>query len=1054
MRGHAETALSVLLMLLISIALISPIFQHFQRFFITATDAHSSDLAVIRKSHNSITAPTLKLASSSTNYVLQPDQTSIVAIPPNVISRTPIYHPPSFSIASNPSSLEISQGFSGMSTITLTQLSQNPVHLTISAFWNSSSVMPRTSPAIDSSDISMNSQNPHIDFHVSLSEIPTTDPIGKFDLVVKASLPIPQTPTRLINQTLQYNGPLSNTYTGVLSWTSSPGAPAYNIYRSTPDNTHFTRIASVSQPSFNDANLGVSNIYYYYVTAVNGNEESSPSNSVSFQTGCGLCLRFILPYVFGQNAFAYSLAPGEPSPQNLLTPMQSSSGSGSGTNVVSDQIDIPVFINPAPDYILLSDSSLRIPAGSTVNSTLTINAAKQNPYPLDLNLNYRWSTEPLANSSATIDPAVISLAPGQSSTARLSVSSLSLFGPTGGFTICLDSAMQRIDPPTGLNVSQPSFGGEGNVYVSYSVNWNLVSGAQSYNIYRSTNSAGPFVEVGSVSGGISTFVDSAPASKAYYYYVTAVNGNGESKPSKGITASDPNRSPFVAPQTNIDPIANRMHELCIQGQIVPRTQGTQVLDFTLSSNPSAIQLVSGTSAAQSTIVIAAQQNNSGSLNIELSGTWTGPIIPDGVTATIVTNGISTVIGQQQSASPVAVKSGATAEAQLIVNAPEGIKSGEFLLTITAVGTSQDGAAVTHQINIPITIKGNDQSFDFNLAAEKSVIDLSPNSRLTEQISVSLVSGSPEPVSLQVISFNPDLTLSLDTLQGTPSPSFISTLKVGMTSNQLLSKSIVIQAIGGNKVHTLEIMLQASANPYKQGIVHIDSDPRLNSVISIDGSSVAAQYLATPYPWKIGERHTLQAQPVVYAGKDIRYVFDSWSDGSKQSNRTLLVAEYDSTIVGHYRPQYFLNVTSPFGQTSGSGWYEANTTVTFSVFPVLITDSSGINHQFNEWSGSSAQLMGVSCNRSTLASSPESSNPQNTTTSNTGIICMNNPQELVARWRVLENPNPSPYIIGGALGVAGIVAALHFVVAKPIPKANIPTSGSHNIRIDVNVGLEK
>jgi fibronectin type 3 domain-containing protein len=79
------------------------------------------------------------------------------------------------------------------------------------------------------------------------------------------------------------------------------------------------------------------------------------------------------------------------------------------------------------------------------------------------------------------------------------------------------------------------------------LNWQSVSGAEGYNVYRSTSSSS-VMEEGSLSGGegVSTtsYTDtSAKNGTEYYYVVTAVGeGDAESDPSDAIS-----RTPFASP---------------------------------------------------------------------------------------------------------------------------------------------------------------------------------------------------------------------------------------------------------------------------------------------------------------------------------------------------------------------------------------------------------------------------------------------------------------------------------------------------------------------------
>ncbi len=84
--------------------------------------------------------------------------------------------------------------------------------------------------------------------------------------------------------------------------------------------------------------------------------------------------------------------------------------------------------------------------------------------------------------------------------------------------------------PTGVS----ALGGDNQVTVS----WSAVTGADSYNVYRSTTSGVTTTNGTRMAGVTSPFVDTGlNASTAYFYIVTAMNSAGESGPSVQVTAT-------------------------------------------------------------------------------------------------------------------------------------------------------------------------------------------------------------------------------------------------------------------------------------------------------------------------------------------------------------------------------------------------------------------------------------------------------------------------------------------------------------------------------------
>jgi fibronectin type 3 domain-containing protein len=66
----------------------------------------------------------------------------------------------------------------------------------------------------------------------------------------------------------------------VLSWTASPGATSYNVYRSTTIGAGYTTIASPTSATYTDTSGTAGTTYYYVVTAVNNGGESGTSSQV------------------------------------------------------------------------------------------------------------------------------------------------------------------------------------------------------------------------------------------------------------------------------------------------------------------------------------------------------------------------------------------------------------------------------------------------------------------------------------------------------------------------------------------------------------------------------------------------------------------------------------------------------------------------------------------------------------------------------------------------------------------------------------------------------
>jgi len=112
-------------------------------------------------------------------------------------------------------------------------------------------------------------------------------------------------------------------------------------------------------------------------------------------------------------------------------------------------------------------------------------------------------------------------------------------------------------------------------------------------------------------------------------------------------------------------------------------------------------------------------------------------------------------------------------------------------------------------------------------------------------------------------------------------------------------------------------------------------------------------------------------PIVNMSEGSRIVFTGWDDGLLQDTRSLSMVK-DSNFTATYMKQYFLQVNSDHGLTSGQGWYDEGEIANFSINPLeawILVD-----YVFTGWSDES------------ITSSPEAS------------IVMNGPKSITAVWR--------------------------------------------------------
>lgn len=93
------------------------------------------------------------------------------------------------------------------------------------------------------------------------------------------------------------------------------------------------------------------------------------------------------------------------------------------------------------------------------------------------------------------------------------------------------------------------------------------------------------------------------------------------------------------------------------------------------------------------------------------------------------------------------------------------------------------------------------------------------------------------------------------------------------------------------------------------------------------------------------------QRVVMDGPAKRYVFDHWSlDGGRVDGDAISI-EMGSPhkLIAVYKVQYYLSVSSPYGDPKGAGWYDEGSTATISV-NTPIEAGFGVSRVFVRWSG--------------------------------------------------------------------------------------------------------
>ncbi len=107
---------------------------------------------------------------------------------------------------------------------------------------------------------------------------------------------------------------------------------------------------------------------------------------------------------------------------------------------------------------------------------------------------------------------------------------------------------------------------------------------------------------------------------------------------------------------------------------------------------------------------------------------------------------------------------------------------------------------------------------------------------------------------------------------------------------------------------------------------------------------------------------ISAPQILYTEQGSRGIFVQWKglgygSYSGTSNQTTVFMGSNITEQMVFQQQYLLNVSSKYGSTSGGGWYNANSTATYSVNSNTIYQNASSRHIFEGWSTGERNLSG-------------------------------------------------------------------------------------------------
>jgi len=123
-----------------------------------------------------------------------------------------------------------------------------------------------------------------------------------------------------------------------------------------------------------------------------------------------------------------------------------------------------------------------------------------------------------------------------------------------------------------------------------------------------------------------------------------------------------------------------------------------------------------------------------------------------------------------------------------------------------------------------------------------------------------------------------------------------------------------------------------------------------TVVIIDSVSYSRAQLPVSFSWSVDSTHSFAFQsPLVVGSTTEQYVWTSTTGLSSAQNGSMKITNYGS-IIGHYKTQYYLTVSSPHDSPSPvTGWFDSGSSVTeFVTSPV--SGSSSTQYVCTGWTG--------------------------------------------------------------------------------------------------------
>ncbi len=157
---------------------------------------------------------------------------------------------------------------------------------------------------------------------------------------------------------------------------------------------------------------------------------------------------------------------------------------------------------------------------------------------------------------------------------------------------------------------------------------------------------------------------------------------------------------------------------------------------------------------------------------------------------------------------------------------------------------------------------------------------------------------------------------------------------------LIIVSMVSNLFAGDRAPPIDPLKAEKNDTYS---ITINTNPA-GLVFEVDSVEYTAPYT---FQWSKGDTYLLSAPSPQDSSSEFKYVYKNWEDGGEQTH-IYSVPGYNDTLTVYFKKQFKLTVISLHGDTQGGGWYDADSSATFSVTSPVIDYS--IKYIFDNWMG--------------------------------------------------------------------------------------------------------